>query len=276
MKKNVFNLYFYKDEPNFGDALNLCLLQTLFGVDIRYEDIKKCDCVCIGSLLQLLVVPPLSFRNKIKRFFAHRIAIWGTGFINQAPEFPHTLSRKTRIYALRGKISLARMQKYTKRRLRNVVLGDPGLLANRLIDTKKIEKKYKLGIIPHYVDKNNPLLDNINVEQSVIIDVQKPVMEVLVQIAQCENIISSAMHGLIVADSLGIPNARMVLSNKIVGGDYKFQDYYSAFDMAMPPPLIMTPDTHVTNVDFIKQEYRVSSEKIEQICQKLLKVFPYK
>jgi len=35
------------------------------------------------------------------------------------------------------------------------------------------------------------------------------------------------MYGLIAADSLGIPNFRMVLSDKIIGGDYKYNDYYS-------------------------------------------------
>lgn len=276
MKRKVLNLYYYKDESNFGDALNLCLLQTLFNMNVKYKDIQSCDCVCIGSLLQLLVSPPLPFRDKIKRFFSRRIAIWGTGFIKHAPDTPHTLSRKTRIYALRGKITLARMQKYTKKRLHHVVLGDPGLLANRLIDTNKVKKKYKLGIIPHYVDKNNPLLQNINVEKSIIIDVQKPVIEVLKQIAECENIISSAMHGLIVADSLGIPNIRMILSDKIVGGDYKFQDYYSAFDMEMPKPVIINTDTKITDIDFISKNYTVSASKIEQICQALLSAFPYK
>ena len=39
------------------------------------------------------------------------------------------------------------------------------------------------------------------------------------------------MYGLIVADVLYIPNVRMILSDKISGGDYKFNDYYSAFGL---------------------------------------------
>jgi len=37
------------------------------------------------------------------------------------------------------------------------------------------------------------------------------------------------MYGLIVADSLGIPNFRMVLSDKIIGGGCQYNDYYLAF-----------------------------------------------
>ena len=39
------------------------------------------------------------------------------------------------------------------------------------------------------------------------------------QIADCE-IISSALHGLIAADSLNIPNKWIKLSNKLVGNNF--------------------------------------------------------
>ncbi len=45
-------LFFYKSEPNFGDELNVYLLQRLFGIDAMYANKKHCDYVCIGSLLK--------------------------------------------------------------------------------------------------------------------------------------------------------------------------------------------------------------------------------
>ena len=268
-------LFFYKSEPNFGDELNVYLLQRLFGIDAMYANKKHCDYVCIGSLLQAFITRP-SIMRIIKKWIKPSVYVWGTGFIKKSPEYKHILMRKMKICALRGKLTLNQVKEYTRQNLDDVVLGDPGLLINRLIDKNKIQKIYKLGIIPHYVDKNNPLLKNINVENSIVIDIQTPVPVVLKQIAQCENIISSAMHGLIASDSLGIPNMRMVLSDKIIGGDYKFLDYYSALDIETPTPILITEWTRITNVDFIKQAYSVSPAKVEQICQKLLQAFPYK
>lgn len=35
------------------------------------------------------------------------------------------------------------------------------------------------------------------------------------------------MHGLILSDAYNIPNQRIILSDNIIGGNFKFRDYYS-------------------------------------------------
>lgn len=275
-KQKPFKVFYFVADYNFGDMLNVWLLESLFGIKATWASVEDCNYLCIGSLLHNLPKPKLSLRRKIYKFVKPSISVWGTGFINQSPSSYKTLLRKVRVYAVRGKITLNRLKEYRNVKFKHRVLGDPGLLANRLIDVNKVEKKYKLGIIPHYVDKYNPLLKNIQVENSIIIDVQQKPEIVLKQIAECENIMSSAMHGLIVADSLGIPNIRMVVSGKLFGGDYKFQDYYSAFDMELPQACILSAETIITDINFIKQQYQIKPEQVEQICQNLLRVFPYK
>jgi pyruvyltransferase len=47
---------------------------------------------------------------------------------------------------------------------------------------------------------------------------------------ECKIVLSSSLHGLVLADSFQIPNKRIVLSNNIIGGDFKFKDYYSGID----------------------------------------------
>jgi len=59
----------------------------------------------------------------------------------------------------------------------------------------------------------------------MVIDVEQDWKRVLSQISACDVILSSSLHGLIVADSYQIPNARVSFSGAIVGGDFKFFDY---------------------------------------------------
>ena len=168
------------------------------------------------------------------------------------------------------------MRKITGRKLDNAAIGDPGLLAARLVDIQGVKKKYALGIIPHYVDKNSPLLSKIKIENARLIDIQQNPADFLAKIAECENVISSAMHGLIAADSLGIPNIRMILSDKIVGGDYKYDDYYSAFGIIKHAKIDLRGIPAFDDLDFIRKSYRIRPEMVERICDALSAVFPYK
>lgn len=83
-----------------------------------------------------------------------------------------------------------------------------------------------IGVIPHYVDKNNEIITSLPLNAGLkIIDVESNCLEVLSDISSCDYVISSSLHGLICADAYGMPNARISLSNKIGGGDFKFNDY---------------------------------------------------
>jgi len=59
-----------------------------------------------------------------------------------------------------------------------------------------------------------------------IIDIQETnVQKFIDSINECENVLSSSLHGMIIADAFRIPSARVSFSDKIVGGDFKFHDY---------------------------------------------------
>ena len=113
--------------------------------------------------------------TKIKKIFRNRkkylqklvgakpLKICGSVFIKDESDFIF-LYRKLDILALRGKYTKKILEKKFGYDLSNIALGDPGLLMNRLIKPTT-SKKYELGVIPHYVDANNKIIDLL-VEQN--------------------------------------------------------------------------------------------------------------
>lgn len=278
--KHIVNCYYFQAVPNFGDLLNISLFK-MFGLNIKAGDIKNGQIVAIGSLLQTLFKKEsfLSFVKKLQLKLRRPMLVYGSGFIEDIPSnfFP---LRKLKIVAVRGYSSLEKLKKFKNKNIiipQHVVIGDPGLLSKYLVDVSNIEKKYDLGIIPHYVDKKHMLLNKIQVSNSTIIDIQQEPEIFIKKIAECKNIISSAMHGLIAADSLGIPNVRMVVSNKITGGDYKYNDYYSAFGLKQHNVINLSERTFTDgDIANIALNYNIKQEQVNKICEDLIKNFPYK
>jgi pyruvyltransferase len=92
--------------------------------------------------------------------------------------------------------------------------------------------RYRLGIVPHFVDYNHPTIlcwKRRFGEDVLIIDVLRPPKAVIYDITQCEHILSSSLHGLIIADSYNIPNMRFAIRETMSHiHDYKYLDYYTA------------------------------------------------
>jgi pyruvyltransferase len=196
--------------PNFGDALNRDLLPA-YGVPVRpCADAARSDIIGIGSILE-----------KAPETYAGTIL--GAGFMDErsARRFPCADIR-----ALRGRLSAERC-----RAPKRVCLGDPGLLAAGLFKPSG-RKQFELGIVPHFVDREEPALRRLAERyrnESTVIDVEQAPEAVVEQISQCAHIASSSLHGLVVADSLAIPNLWMYLGDGVLGQGFKFRDYWSAF-----------------------------------------------
>ena len=101
-------------------------------------------------------------------------------------------------------------------------------------------------------------------------------MEFLKQLNACDVVLSSAMHGLIAADSLGIPNAWMRLSDRLTGGDWKFRDYYSVFGVE-PTALDLKDLRRLTEDDVfrIATAHPIAAEAVQEIVEGLLAACPF-
>ncbi|MDH0726190.1 polysaccharide pyruvyl transferase family protein [Stutzerimonas stutzeri] len=211
------------NQQNFGDYLSPLLVEMLAGKPVVYAPINRAEMMAIGSILPR--------ERKAKRFFLpHRLHIWGAG--TDAPGL--SFSARHHYHALRGVKSCEQVVGLRG----SPALGDPGLLASHWWDGKaKPAKTHKVGIIPHYVDRQHPAIIAASKQPGVLlIDVFWPVEEVLRSIQACDFVLSSSMHGLIVADAFEVPNRRLRLSSGLIS-DFKFVDYYSAFSLNEPEPL---------------------------------------
>ena len=186
--------------------------------------------------------------------------ILGTGFM-----YPHSIRSfdQARILAVRGELSRNKIGAPE-----DTVLGDPGLLVARFLSRRQ-KKHYKLGVIPHYVDKKDIRIVRICEKYNrevLFIDIQRDPLEVLRNIDQCEFILSSSLHGLVFADSLGIPNVWMILSDRVSGEGFKFYDYNSALGKDQKPVFVTGDETPS---DFITLACVPSISTVEALKNKL-------
>lgn len=216
----------YPDELNFGDEISAPIIERFTGSRVEWSSLDSCDLVAAGSVLGTVA----SKRRELPQ-------VWGTGFMRGLGV--GDAGTPVRAQAVRGNLSLRRASPASEDG--GIALGDPGILADVLLD-RAVSKKHLLGIIPHYVDEGNEKFQRLSSLRSVrIIDVRTHPSEIVKEIASCEAVLSSSLHGLIVADALGVPNLHYPVSDKLSGGSFKFRDYYSAFgdrsyNVYMPRP----------------------------------------
>ncbi len=277
MANKKIKLYYQGNGRNFGDVVNYDLFTRLFCCDVVATRPYKADCIAIGSILnKILYDTNLSFfacKNLKKMYYSIAlkkcpIYILGSGFIEDVREtYPSLkLFRPVNVVALRGRLTQAIMEEITGKKLDNVVLGDPGILVSRFIEGTQIEKKYRMGIVPHIVDKQSRILERFKKrDDTCILDIQDSPMDFLAGMASCETIVSSSLHGLITADSLNIPNAWIKFSDDLQGGHFKFFDYYSIYGLTPVVADLRTMDCPDLTPEFITDRYSVSATRVEEV-----------
>lgn len=273
--KKKKGVYFWNKIPNVGDVLNEYILKELFGLHIGFQSFADADMICIGSIMDRLVKDSIIGEDdkemQEKANVDKYINVWGTGLM-RAYEKNHKLIRPCRFYALRGELTRQALSDIQGKEI-SCVLADPGLLASLLVEPQK--KKYSVGIIPHFSHADDAMFKKMieYYKDSVLIDVKAEPHVVLEMISQCEVVLSTSLHGLIISDSFGIPNLWCECDKSIFGGEYKFRDYYSSYGLeAVPHNLSVEP---YPDLDKIKADYKISHRDVQKKQKELVNSFPY-
>ncbi|MBD5405384.1 glycosyltransferase [bacterium] len=269
-------LTYFCDIDNFGDALNKYIFSDFLGKGkIQSSSIYTSNLIGIGSLLDNVLLDNKS--KFINRKYPLRVFSSGFGFDvggffhNPDIIFPERLKRDVVLYALRGKLTKKRLEDILGKKI-EVALGDGGLLASCLLENEKIEKKYDLGIVPHYADYNNEIFKSIqkNIPNSKILDITSNPIDFLRELASCRAVISTAMHPLIACDSLRIPNLWVRISEKTTSR-YKFYDYYSVFNKKKEPFDLLKNKFTKKNLADIVNNYDITDDEVLKIQNDLKK-----
>ncbi|MDV6226988.1 polysaccharide pyruvyl transferase family protein [Nitratireductor aquimarinus] len=244
-------------QNNFGDDLPPILIERLTGKKVTFSKLKKCDMISTGSILDLAVK---FTKERILRRPFHRTLVWGSGSFGTVKPGYHHL----KVSAVRGPLTRQALGLSD-----NVTVGDPALLLPRIID--RPHKKYRWGIIPHIAHQSDPVVADMALQPgSRVIDLARSEpLEIAEEIASCDFVISSSLHGLITADAFGIPNLWMQIGKPLVGGQWKFRDYFESINRT---------GNSVQSSVFLKQ-YEEKAERpdnrlIEKISDKLITTLP--
>lgn len=110
------------------------------------------------------------------------------------------------------------------------IYGDAALLLPFILTPTSIEKKYLVGFIPHYIDGSTEGARKLMEIGVHYIDIKnyESYQSFIDEINSCQYIISSSLHGIIAADAYNIPAYHVKLSDKVVGGEFKFRDYHES------------------------------------------------
>jgi hypothetical protein len=209
-----YKFYYFNKELNFGDLIT------------PYINNKYCNNSMITYTNDNYTGTKIISTGSISRLCNNNTIVYGSGIRDKDQPLLNGL-----IVSVRGPFTYNNFNK--QHNLLHCEYGDPGLLMP-LFYNPPINKKYNLGIIPHYVDYNNVFnmyKNNNGKEVHVINLLNSNIEEVINELLSCKYIVSSSLHGLIVSDAYNIPNAWIKYDNKIKGDDTKFHDYFESVNI---------------------------------------------
>ena len=195
----MINVYYWIRTNNFGDMLSPIVVryiskgQKINLVGRNYNG----KLLAIGSILGAL---------------RERDIVWGAGSIKQCVIFP---PKEVKFLAVRGPLTRKLIQGDCSE-----IYGDPSMLLPYIVCCN-VKKKYSVSLMPHEVDKKIMCIPIVH-----FIDINKDPLIVIKEIKESKLVITSSLHGVIVSEAYNVPVVWVKASDKIIGGSFKFNDYF--------------------------------------------------
>lgn len=211
VKSKRVNLEWWNKKKNLGDVLSPVVCEWMLasrGISLEQETTETKHLFGIGSVIGM------------GNFDA---VVWGSGvhtFKTIKDVVEQRKYRKYDIRAVRGPITASVLEACGYQCPK--VYGDPAVLMTEVYYPTEVEKKYKISAILHIEHQNIEKPDDIHYIDMNTIDYKKVIDEIMVS----EKIISSSLHGIILAETYGVP--AVFLSEGMEDELLKFYDWYYA------------------------------------------------
>ena len=212
---DAIRLYQWNKLYNFGDQISQEIVQWISG--------RTVELVCQSHDKKLLAV------GSVLHFSRDGDIVWGTGIHpNPQVQTDQRAAMQLDVRAVRGPLT----REFMLRRGINCPerYGDPGILLP-LVHPQPVKPCREYGVIPHIFEQD--LFTGID-----YIDVKKDWREVVASIVQCAKIISSSLHGIIIAEAYGVPAVWLRVTER--EGTLKYHDYYLGTGREAQPVTTLT------------------------------------
>lgn len=203
---------FWYLSKNFGDTLTPVLVKHFTGRGVEYtEERKSGKLIGVGSIISAIK------ENDV---------VWGAGAIRAGHPKSIKQPNGSWFLAVRGPLTHELIDGDVPE-----IYGDPAILLP-LVYRPDVKITHKMGILPHYADYKD-VAKKEPVHGVKLIDICSSWQNVIREILSCDLVVTSSLHGIVTANAYGVPVQWVKYSNKIIGGEFKFQDYFAG--VGIPP-----------------------------------------
>ncbi|SKC35839.1 polysaccharide pyruvyl transferase family protein [Krasilnikoviella flava] len=248
-------LNYFTYRPNFGDLLSPWLVRKMTGKKVVVADRTKPHYMVIGSIISQATAGTV---------------VWGSG--TYGTEGRDEVSPDAQYTAVRGPLTRAKLGASKGFGIEvPEVYGDPALLLP-LYYLPKVPITHEYGVVVRWSERRwaratfGPGVKLIDFART---DVEAVVRELL----SCKRVVTSSLHGLIVADAYGIPNAWLASASPR-GGVYKFYDYFASVEKFRNPQSFDLSGGPVTR-ERLRDGLSFSGDPIEYDYRPLLDASPF-
>ena len=218
-KKAIFGI----KHQNWGDDMNYYLLKE-FGTNKWVLNIWN---IPVISKILNIKRHHLFIGSVLNSMMNEASIISGAGFIAPPSNNDRIVAPKS-INFVRGPLT---RQIFISRGIKCPELyGDPILALPSFYVPNLTDKKVDIVYIPHYVDESIPLQtifgeteDTVNV---VSLHSYKHWKDVVDKVVHARLVVTSSLHGTILCEAYKIPYLTIKVSDNLIGGDFKFQDFW--------------------------------------------------
>lgn len=261
-KPNVVNLHYWNSsleigdecKNNLGDDLSEVIVSSVLakkGLSLDTRVRKKKHLYAVGSIVSM------GYQSA---------TIWGSGFLEDLSWIRRLVHRspfrKLDIRAVRGPLTRELLLKLGHECPE--VYGDPGILLPYVYSPSDVQKEEEYIIIPHFT-KDKEYRERYG-EDHIVSMITKDYKQVIDRICSAKKVISSSLHGIILAETYGTP--AVFLKDRGDNKDFKYLDYYSS---TLRPNYKYAKSVE----EAINMEPMFLPSNINELREKLLEAFPY-